>query len=105
MVGVFTKIAKNVIDFTSFGILLLLAKKLPKLALVLKLACNMKTFDFLAIFKQLLLLILLSLAHAGKGKRLCLVICKEQFRAMSQSILFCRFLQRTRPPRQSVVKE
>ena len=60
---------QTVINFTLFGILLLLAKELPKLAAVLKTTCNMKTFDFLAIFKRLLVLILLSLAHDGKGKR------------------------------------
>ena len=46
------------------------------LGAVFRTQCNMKTFDFLVIFKQqsLLLLILLSLAHAEKGKRIFLVI-------------------------------
>ena len=48
--------------------LLVLAKDLPKLRVVYKTTCNMKMFDFLVNFKRLLLLILLSLAHTGKGK-------------------------------------
>ena len=65
---------KTVINFASFGILLLIAQELPKLGAVLRTTCNMKTFEFLAMFKRLLLLILLSLAHAGKGKGIFVVI-------------------------------
>ena len=76
IVGVFLKFffffgkKKSIINnFTSFRMLLLLAEDRPKLAgAVCKTTCNMETFNLLVIFKQLLLLILLSLAHADKGQ-------------------------------------
>ena len=59
---------KNVCNFISSDVLLLLAKDLPRLGAVLKTTRNMKMFEFLVNFKRLLLLILLSLAHTCKGK-------------------------------------
>ena len=59
---------KNVCTFTSSGVWLLLAKDLSKLGAVFKTTCKMKMFDFLVNFKRLLLFILLSLTHTGKGK-------------------------------------
>ena len=56
-------------NFTVFIILLVLAKDMPRLGAVFKTKCNMKTFDLLVIFKRPLLLILLSLAYVGKGKK------------------------------------
>ncbi|XP_044181051.1 uncharacterized protein LOC114966927 [Acropora millepora] len=57
---------KTVCNFTSSDVLLLLAKDLPKMGAVLKTTRNMKMSEFLVNFKRLLLLILLSLAQAGK---------------------------------------
>ena len=59
---------KNVCKFTSSDVLLLLAKDLPKLGAAFKTTRKMDMFEFLVNFKRLLLLILLSLAHADKGK-------------------------------------
>ena len=60
------KLIKNV---ATFSILLLLAQDRPQLAGAgFKTTCNMDTFNLLVIFKQLFLLILLSLAHADKRK-------------------------------------
>ena len=60
------KLIKNV---ATFSILLLLAQDRPQLAgAVFKTTCSMDTFNLRVIFKQLFLLILLSLAHADKRK-------------------------------------
>ena len=112
---------KNVSNFTSSGMLLLLAKDLPKLGAVYKTTCNMKMFDFLVNFKRLLLLILLSLAHTGKGKIYIYIFCHLQtvlsdqassflsmFQCASWVNLFCfvfQRLQRTKPPWLLVVKD
>ena len=53
----------------TFSILLLLAQEGPHLAgAIFKTTRSMETFNLLLIFKKLLLLILLSRAHADKRK-------------------------------------
>ena len=65
----FFKKKKLIKNITTFSILLLLAQDGPQLAgAVFKTTCSMDTFNLLVIFKQLFLLILLSLAHADKRK-------------------------------------
>ncbi|XP_044165395.1 ficolin-2-like isoform X1 [Acropora millepora] len=72
--------------------LLLLAEDRPKLAgAVFKTTCNMETFNLLVIFKQLLLLILLSLAHADKETSVDETAAAISRKAIPQKFEFVNF--------------
>ncbi|XP_029202712.2 brevican core protein-like [Acropora millepora] len=71
--------------------LLLLAKDLLKLGAVFKTTCDLKMLDFLVNFKGLLLLMLLSLAHAGKETPAHEIAVAVSRRGITQRFEFVNF--------------